>query len=379
MLKGFMDHWVPTKAQISTFWKQDLPTVLKQLDDLKRDVDYNHFTFYTKWYSNGLKSNLPYLYNHSDASNVRTDNQWGRDIIDHLHRQGSSVGAMLQLVTYEQPYWEDSLSMGEWDNPVAEIALPFKVADFTHPDYTTRVAEVLKEHLNVFPDLDYLFLEFEGVNSGDVNRVYGAWAAANGKPMMEHVSYDKQTTDYCRKLDIPLDVTWSVEGREMLKHYYGRNLEVVDAVLRTMNYEGTVGIVYHLYQYEAFIYPELLEDRKHWWLLPWHYWTFHPGSESVLAERKLTGKQHLKEWKEAGYQVCYIGDVTMGAVNKDRETLVDYFNECEAIGLAGYLGMGNPDPQLGLRWLNVTDQDCTDARQLYARLYGTSVDLRQDG
>ncbi|GIP36047.1 hypothetical protein [Paenibacillus sp. J2TS4] len=373
MLKGFMDHWVPTNDSISTFWKKELPVVIEQLDGLKRDIDYNHFTFYTKWYTNGIKSNLPYLHNHPDASNVKTDNAWGNAIIEHLHRQGISVGAMLQLVTYEQPHWEDDWSIGEWDVGVAPTALPVKLADFTQDGYLDHMKSVLKEQLTLFPGLDYLFLEFEGVNAGDVNALYERWAAEHGKPAIEHVHYEDETIDYCRRLGIKLDVTWSVEGREMFRHYYGRNLDAVDDLLNEVNYQGKVGIVYHLYLYEAFIYPDLLANRKHWWLLPWHYWTMLPADEITMSERKRSGLQLLKQWKEAGYPVCYIGDVTIGAISGDRESIVQYYEYCEELQLDGYLGMGNPDPHLGLRWLNVSDQDCADARELYAELYGSGT------
>jgi len=373
MLKGFMDHWVPTRDRVSTFWKQDLSTALRQLDELKRDVDYNHFTFYTKWITNGIRSSLPYLYNHPDASNVRTDNKWGNEIIAHLHAKGVSVGAMLQLVIYEQPYWEEEMSAGEWNLGTGETSLPVRVADFTHPDYPMRLCEIVKEQLALFPGLDYLFLEFEGVDhGGDIRKLYEPWSAAHRKPSIDEVHYDDRTIEYCKRMDIPLQPMWSVEGREMLKYYYGRNIDAVDACLREIGFRGTVGAVFHLYEYEAFIYPDMLADKKHWWLLPWHYWTFRPAEAAILDERKRAGIKLLKDWKEAGHSVCYIGDVTMGAVNEDREALVRYCEICRELQLAGYLGMGNPDPELGLRWDPVSDRDCADARALYAQLYRDS-------
>lgn len=115
MLKGFMDHWVPTRDRISKFWKQDYETAANMIDELKNEIDFDHFTFYTKWYTNGVKSKLPYLYNHPDASNVITDNEWGRRIVNHLHGKGISVGAMLQFLTYDQHVWQRDLSIDEWD------------------------------------------------------------------------------------------------------------------------------------------------------------------------------------------------------------------------------------------------------------------------
>ena len=365
-----MDHWVPTREHVSTFWKQELPVVLDQLDRLKQDIDYNHFTFYSKWITNGIKSELQFLHNHPDASNVRTNNRWGNAIIEHLHKKGVSVGVMMQLMIYEQPEWGDGMSLGEW-GVGSETPLPLKVADFTDDAYPKRLAALIREQLEQFPGLDYLFLEFEGLDhAGDVREPYGRWAAANGKPSLDDVTYDDETVDYCKRVDVPLGVLWSREVREMLKIYHARNMDTVDAVLREMDYTGKVGIVHHLYEYEAFIYPDVVKDRMHWWLLPWHYWTFRPGDEPTQDERKRVGKQLLKQWKDAGHAVCYIGDVTIGAISGDRESIPQYYEYCKDLGIEGYLGMGNPDPELGLRWDNVSDQDCADARALYAELYG---------
>ena len=365
-----MDHWVPTRERVSTFWKQDISAVLKQLDELKNDIDYNHFTFYTKWITNGIKSNLPFLHHHPEASNVRTNNQWGNDIIDHLRGKGVSVGAMMQLMIYEQPEWGDGMDIGEWNLGSEETKLPVKIADFTHKDYPQRLAAIVREHLELFPGFEYLFLEFEGLDhAGDVAGPYERWATAHGKAPLDQVSYDQETVEYCRRMDVPLVPLWSVEVREMLRHYYARNMDAVDAVLNEMNYRGTVGIVYHLYEYEAFIYPDVVKSRNHWWLLPWHYWTFRPGSEEVLKERKRMGAQLLKRWKEEGHRICYIGDATIGAIRGDRESISKYYELCKELQLDGYLGMGNPDPKLGLRWDSVSDQDCSDARALYKQMY----------
>ena len=62
---------------------------------------------YTKWYTNGIKSDLVYLYNNQESSNTKTNNAWGKEIIDYLHKNNISVGAMLQLPTYEKQHWNE--------------------------------------------------------------------------------------------------------------------------------------------------------------------------------------------------------------------------------------------------------------------------------
>ncbi|HHY22927.1 MAG TPA: hypothetical protein GX527_01635 [Clostridiaceae bacterium] len=45
MLKGFMDHWVPTREEISKFWKSDAQTVKKSIDNMRKEIGFNNLTF----------------------------------------------------------------------------------------------------------------------------------------------------------------------------------------------------------------------------------------------------------------------------------------------------------------------------------------------
>jgi len=142
----------------------------------------------------------------------------------------------------------------------------------------------------------------------------------------------------------------------------------IDGMLAEMNFKGTVGVVYMLYGYEAFIYPHTLPNND-WWLLPWWYWTFERADlpDALMASRKNESKKWLKKWKDENYKICYIGDVALG--DRQREAIKDFYDYCVQIDIDGHLGMGNPELKRGLRWAGVTDETVTEARELYKKMY----------
>ncbi|MBP1990677.1 hypothetical protein [Paenibacillus eucommiae] len=388
MLKGLMDHWVPTRDPISKFWKQDFETCAQIIDDLKRDMDFNNFTFYTKWYTNGVYSRLPYLYNHPEASNMKTQNEWGRKMIKHLHDKEITVGAMIQFLTYEQHMWEPDLTIDVWDvSGFAETDLPVSIADFTSPLFRTRIKELIKEQLSEFPGIDYLFLEFEGVKSEALQVIYDKWVRERDRVSGEvgsgsgsgsedrQLHYAAHKAEHCRRIGQKQSLIWSDEISEMLSYYYDLNLRAVHEVLEEVGYQGDVGIVYHAYGYEAFIYPEILPDPS-WWLVPWNYWVFEDYSMET-EQKKAISKELMTKWKKDGHKVCYIGDVTMGRNGFDPAAKIrdirDFYDFSVELELDGYLGMGNPVPDIGLRWEAVTDEHMLQARELYKELYGSGI------
>jgi hypothetical protein len=372
-MKGLMDHWVPSRDQISKFWKQDLDTACRILDELANDIAFNHFTFYTKWYTNGMKSNLPYLSNHPKASNVRTGNAWGRSIIDRLHDRGVSVGAMIQFLTYESPAWEEERSVGEIElGHVAETELPVRIADITHPQFRDRIKAIIQEHLEQFPALDYLFLEFEGLQWGDVQRVYDQWSRQRGFPKERPLTYGDDVLDHCRRIGAAPSLIWSNEAREMLLYYCGLNLQAAKEAVDAMNYKGDVGIVIHSYGYETFIYSHIVPDRA-WWLVPWNYWNTEKESDET-EQKKAISKEKMLAWKREGRRVCYIGDVTIGPERgsgmQGKKDVIRDFYDFSVEHLDGYLGMGNPVPDIGLKWEGITDDHVLEMRSFYRELYG---------
>lgn len=373
MLKGFMDHWVPTRTNISKFWQQDYASAIRILDELRDDIHFNNFTFYTKWYTNGVKSKLPYLYNHPESSNVKTDNEWGRKMIDHLHDKGITVGAMIQFLTYEDGAWEKNLTIDRWDvREFAETESPVSIADFTDPRYPIRIKEMIKEQLTEFPGIDYLFLEFEGVKSEALQALYAKWAETQGKTVPENFHFTAEAEEHCKRIGQKPTFIWSSEAMTMLRCCCKLNLEAVRSVLDELDYKGTIGVVIHSYGYETFIYPEILPDAD-WWLVPWNYWVCEQDSQET-EQKKQISKELMIKWKQAGHQICHIGDVTMGRNGFDPATkeaaIRDFYAFSLELELDGYLGMGNPVPDIGLKWQAVTDEHVLEARALYRELFG---------
>lgn len=383
MFKGFMDHWVPTAQGYSEFWKQDFETAARILDELREDVDFDHFTFYTKWYTNGIRSRLPYLYNHPEASNVKTDNEWGRKLIDHLRAKGISVGSMIQFLTYEQQCWEPDLTIDEWDvRNCAETEQPIQIADFTDPRFQVRVKEIVKEQLEQFPALDYLFMEFEGVKAEALEALYERLvrernpAVGESGEAAQSLRYTAAALEHCARIGVTPSFLWSEEAAGMLRHYYSLNLQAVRDAVTEVGYRGAVGVVIYSYGYETLIYPDVIPDPD-WWLLPWCYWVWEKSSPAVDG-RMAVSKELMARWKQEGRKVCYIGDVTIAFDESDPEfkeaAIRDFYAFSQEVKLDGYLGMGNPVPEMGLKWL-ITDECVSDMRKLYRELYGAGRSL----
>ncbi|MFD0717622.1 hypothetical protein [Paenibacillus sp. GCM10027626] len=194
-------------------------------------------TFYTEWYTNGIRSELPYLSNHPDASNVKTNNEWGRKIVSHLHGKNILVGAMIQFLTYDRQVWEPEMTIDEWDvGEFAETDLPVRIADFTNPLFQTRIKEIVKEHLTQFPGIDYLFLEFEGVRSTALQAIYEEWAQDKGLPQPEDVHYDPERAAHCERIGQQPEIILSDEVHAMMRYYYGLNLRAVQEAADELGY-----------------------------------------------------------------------------------------------------------------------------------------------
>src|SRR5688572_16134182 len=119
-----MDQITPSAENISTVYKASAAEIEAVITGLLTEMDFNHYTFYTKWYTNGIKSSLPFLANHPGNLNVRSDNHAFRQVIDNLHARGLSVGAMFQIYTYESDRWGKGHKWGEWD-VTAATGIPF--------------------------------------------------------------------------------------------------------------------------------------------------------------------------------------------------------------------------------------------------------------
>mgnify|MGYP001489531092 CR=1 FL=1 len=390
MIKGFIDHWCPTLAQNATWWKAPYETVREDLMYIVDNIMFDNFTFYTKWYTNGIYSRLGFLQNHLEASNVKTHNDWGRSIIELLHDNGKSVGFMLQLLSFEQKPWgsEAVVSM-EADcmfdiSFVAPVSEPCVFADFTEELYQQRVLDIIKEHLTEFPEVDYLFLEFEGYI---VNRKLSRYLCEK-LGMADPVTYSAETLEHCYEVMFDIDHSWSNSFQEISKNYIGSLFQRIEGLLRQLEFHGTVGVVFYGYGYETRYIPNLLPNSD-WWLLPWDYpdrettdYKLYTGGKrfvipwedntktvnDVCNKRVYSLKRNMIEWARQGRKVCYIGNGTIKSGTSDITE--DLFKLSEQLGYEGYLCMGNPLCPGGLRWTDISDSDVQEAARLYKKLYG---------
>lgn len=369
MFRGLMDHWVPTRPQVSSFWRSDLPTCCALLDDVLAEIACNNFTFYTKWYTNGVRSALPFLRNHPSASNTLTDNAWGRGLLEHLHSRGLTAGAMLQCYAFEQAPWGDAPTVGQWGDDVfstAEIDAPLLLADFTSDLYQSRLAAMLREQLTLFPAFDYFFLEFEGIGPEMAELAYRRWCAGMGEKPVEEPAFSAEVTTWCEHTGIERDYRFSDQALEMYRACFARNLRTAQVVLDDLGYRGTPGVVYHPMYWEKFVVPETLPHAD-WWMLPWSYFGWVEKDDQ--KRRMAAMLAHLQEQVDRGAHVLYTGDATIAPYSlTPMEMTMDF---CETSGAEGYLGMGNPTYPLGLHWLNVTEEMVASARAFFRRRWPT--------
>lgn len=357
----------------------DFPTFARCIDALHDEIPFNNLTLYTL---SGVKSALPYLPSPPSHPNVASGNALARRFVEHVQSRGITFGAMLQLLSHSLETWKEPVIGGMTPEKLADIAeinggqMPETTpitADFTDPRFTERLLAIVREHLDIFPTLDYLFLEFEGVDfvpRAQLEPWYHRWARPLGKPDFDHLTYSPETLNYCRSIFTEPDFFWSEECRAMFLHYHRRNLNAVDNLLRELGWRGTVGVVFHLYGYESRLFPDALPNPD-WWLLPWHYWNpnFEPKdvTPAMITRKKAVSKASLRRWTDEGKKVCYIGDVALG--KNGLEGVKEFYDYILTLDPVGYLGLGLPDPTIGAHWVGVEDSDLLAARELYKTLY----------
>jgi hypothetical protein len=196
--------------------------------------------------------------------------------------------------------------------------------------------------------------------------MYDRWAATHGMPPAAQTTISTETAEYLRLTGQPAHLLWSEEGRIFLSAYYARNMDAVDDVLRETGFKGVHGICFHIYDYETYLYPKLAAERPGWALMPWNYWLW---TRRPFEECRRVAKANISEWAKAGHEIYYIGDATVGSVPKYSDVLVDFYGHCVSEKIAGYIGMGDPNLGIGLRWTDVSDDSIRETRKLYSNLY----------
>lgn len=372
MLLGLMDHWVPSHDAISRFWKTPFAELRPGLEVLCDELDINNFTFYTKWYSNGLKSELPFLANHPQAQNVLTDNAWGNELIEFFHQRGMTVGAMIQCYTFDAGRLPSEGVADSWQNlrHCTGDTRDAEIADPTWNGYPAVLEQMLDEQLRLFPGLDAIFLEFEGVRFKPEHPLMRQVLSA-GDPLQLvapeiHALWDE--SDFRPDPTAAEISLWTGPAQAALSATLRRHLDAAERVFARRHYTGIRGLVYHALGYEI-PYAATSLPTAAWWLLPWHYWgwAFSRSTPDGQVRRQLDFvKRRMTADTRAGHPLCYIGNVTLPTERFD--TITEMLRFSQNLGAAGYLGMGNPMPHYGLRWHDATENSVAQARTLYHHL-----------
>ena len=367
MLTGLMDHWVPSHDAISRFWKTPFDTLRPLVERLCDEVAVNNFTFYTKWYSNGIKSALPFLRNVPEAMNVATDNAWGRRWLEFFHDRGMTVGAMLQCYTFQPGLLPREAVLGTWAGTRRATGLEGdnEIADPTWDGYPELLVQMIEEQLRLFPDFDAIFLEFEGIGApGKGSRLWQMAQEAGPDSVEPALRAQWEESGFGGGDDA---WTWSAPVQKLLRDSLATQLAAVDKLLDRIGFNGISGVVYHAMGYETPYVLDCLPGRD-WWLLPWHYWGWGHKEPDETAQRQTDWcKRSFRERVEQGYKLCYIGNATLPTVRPDAIT--EMARHCMEIGAAGHIGMGDPIPQYGLRWHDATEQGVAAARRIYKDLF----------
>jgi len=185
---------------------------------------------------------------------------------------------------------------------------------------------------------------------------------------MEEPKYSSEAIELLKVLSQPIDIRYSDIALNMFSYYMKRNLERINEALKELKYAGKVGVVYYPLNYENLFMADVLPDNN-WILLPWAYL----GGLSKRIITKKINKQnaievlfnHIKYRKSKGQEIIYIGDATI--CPWDLESIDVTMDFCEREEIFGYLGMGNPTVELGLRWKNVVDTQIRDVQGLFKK------------
>ena len=367
MFTGLMDHWVPSHDAISQFWKTPFRTLQPLMDALCDELAINNFTFYTKWYSNGLKSALPFLHNHPQAQNVLTDNDWGREWIDYFHQRGMTIGAMLQCYSFEAGAFPGETILGAWEGTRNATGLTDdnEIINPLWDGYPAVLEQMLEEQLRLFPGLDQVFLEFEGLGGPPVG--HALWQLAHPTPeappeISPRVQAQWDALGMGKEADPWL---WTTPVQTALSHTLRRHLEVAERVFQRVGFTGTRGLVYHAFGYEV---PYVLESlpTRDWWLVPWNYWGWdwcEREKDDVVRRQIDFCKDQFRRAVADGYHLLYLGNATLPTCRP--ETIMEMARFSAEIGAEGHLGMGDFISTYGLHWHGATEESVADLRKLY--------------
>lgn len=361
-----MNHWVPSADIISRFWKTPFAQLRPQLEAELDRLDINNYTFYTKWYSNGVKSALPFLRNHPQAMNTLTGNDWGRECVAFLHSRGLTVGAMLQCYTFETGALPQEAVLGVWRGSENDTgAVPADIVNPAWPEYERCLEQMIREQVRLFPDLDQWFFEFEGIGAAPADNALSRLAPAGAGSSSFSPAVRRQWERLGRTSPPAGAWIWTEPVQAVLRETLARHLAIAERVLREEGSRAARGIVYHAFGYEV---PYVLDclPGTDWWLLPWKYWGWGGGEkdpDEVVRRQIDFCKEDFRRLAAEGRPLCYIGNASLPTVRP--ETIVEMIEFCREIGAPRYLGMGDFLPDHRLSWRKATPGHLEGLYRLY--------------
>jgi hypothetical protein len=233
--------------------------------------------------------------------------------------------------------------------------------------YADALSRLLKEQIRLFPGLDAVFLEFEGIGAAPAGNPLWELAHANGGASAKVPSAMREfwTTTGFPVGGYPDPWLWTPEMQKILRQTLRSHLAAAERVFQQTGFKGIRGVVYHAMGYEVPYVLDCLPTRD-WWLLPWHYWGWdfsEADTDSVVRHQMDYCKGAFRELAQSGYKLCYIGNATLPTQRFD--SIAEMVQFSEEVGAAGYLGMGNPIPTYGLRWHGATEESVAATRRLY--------------
>ena len=369
MLTGLWDHWTPSAMAISSFWQTPFPLLKPELDRILDKIDINNFTFYSKWYSNGIKSSLPFLSNHPNSMNVKTNNDWGRELIKYFHARNITVTLVLQCYTFEKELLPGTAILGEWPGLSNAIGYERPVA-ITNPawkGYPEMLKLMVSEQLQCFPEIDGFFFEFEGLSAVLSNQLELSPFTLISDTFSESVLKQWQTSG--TEPNRNSRWLWTENNQQILAECLHSQLHLIENIFKGKSYRGLRGLVFHALGYEVPYIENVLPNRD-WWLLPWHYWgwDFAGGDNDETTAKQLNFcQQRFRHYRKNGYKLCYIGNATLPTNRPD--TIAEMIKFSRDINANGYIGMGNPIKDYGLRWHHATEESVRMAEEIYQKLF----------
>lgn len=242
----------------------------------------------------GCRSELPYLQNDQDPSNVviATDNGNVRDAIRRAHARDIKVW----IQTIANCYWFEDFDIALPEGASLPSYGSFKY-DLDSPTIQERAVEQCEEIVRLFPDMDGFSVEFENHDIFYRHRAapYNAWAEESGRPSYEELAARPANPRSYPFREIREYTTW--QTCELLNR--------IESVVRDAGFAGELssicggnGSVAGTYASQT-DYAVFRETAPHWIAIPYEY--------SRWRGRLASADCCMVEPKRAGITTYFLG------------------------------------------------------------------------